>query len=65
MPGRATMDNFMLRHDWAMALGHAGLALASGFCYAGALACYAAMEAHVAGYRLGWLAGIAPTSPGR
>ena len=56
MPGRATMDNFMLRHDWAMALGHAALGFASFFCYGGAAACYGAMEAHVAGYQT-WLAG--------
>ena len=56
MPGRATMDNFMLSHEWAMDLGHVALAFASAFCYAGAAACYAAMEAHVAGYTT-WLAG--------
>ncbi len=56
LPGRATMDNFMLSHEWAMDLGHAALAFASAFCYAGAAACYAAMEAHVAGYTT-WLAG--------
>ncbi len=56
MPGRATMDNFMYKHEWAMAIGHAGLAFASAFCYAAAAACYAAMEAHVAGYTT-WLHG--------
>lgn len=56
MPGRATMDNFMISHEWAMDLGHAALAFASAFCYAGAAACYAAMEAHVAGY-MTWLGG--------
>ena len=56
LPGRATMDNFMLSHEWAMDLGHAALGFASAFCYAAAAACYAAMEAHVAGYTT-WLAG--------
>jgi RHS repeat-associated protein len=56
MPGRATMDNFMYKHEWAMAIGHAGLAFASAFCYAAAAVCYAAMEAHVAGYTT-WLNG--------
>ncbi len=56
MPGRATMDNFMLSHEWAMDLGHVALAFASAFCYAGAAACYAAIEAHVTGYST-WLAG--------
>ena len=56
MPGRATMDNFMISHEWAMDLGHVALAFASAFCYAGAAACYAAMEAHVAGY-MTWLGG--------
>ena len=56
MPGRATMDNFMLSHEWAMDLSHVALAFASAFCYAGAAACYAAMEAHVTGYTT-WLAG--------
>lgn len=46
----------MLKHDWAMAIGHAALGFASMFCYAAAPACYAAMQAHVAGYQT-WLAG--------
>lgn len=46
----------MISHEWAMDLGHAALAFASAFCYAGAAACYAAMEAHVAGY-MTWLGG--------
>jgi Possible hemagglutinin (DUF637) len=56
MPGRGTMDSFMLKHEWAMGLGHAALGFLSAFCGPAAGVCFGAMEAHVASYQT-WLAG--------